>query len=295
MRLRALAPGKVNLGLVLGPVRADGRHELVTAIESVSLADELTLSTGPEITADQVECAAVDGRNLVEDALAALRSAGWSASPVRIEITKRIPVAGGMAGGSADAAAALRMALVLGDVRRGEVSRIAASLGSDVPSQLVPGLVLATGGGEVIEPREPLGDHALVLLPLGSTLPAADVYARADALGLPLIDGELRSRGRELGRAMKRGARLGPEQLVNDLDRAAISLQPEVAEALRAARDVGAEHVFGSGSGPTVAGLFWGEDGVARAGAAARMLVDDYPDAVCVEPVGPDFGMPHPL
>ena len=94
---------------------------------------------------------------------------------------------------------------------------------------------------------------------------------------------------------MKRGARLGSEQLVNDLDRAAISLQPEVAEALRAARDVGAEHAFVSGSGPTVAGLFWGHDGVARAGAAARMLVDDYPHAVCVEPVGPDFGMPHSL
>jgi 4-diphosphocytidyl-2-C-methyl-D-erythritol kinase len=295
VKLRALAPGKVNLGLILGPVREDGRHELVTAIESVSLADELTLSIDSELSADAVVCEALNGRNLVEDALAALRTAGWSAPPVRIEITKRVPLAGGMAGGSADAAAALRMAMVLGGVKPGEASRIAASLGSDVPSQLVTGLVFATGGGEVIEPREPLGEHALVLLPLGSVLRAADVYARADELRLPLVDGELRSRKRELDRALKRGARLRSELLVNDLERAAISLQPEVADALRTAHEAGADDAFVSGSGPTVAGLFWGEDAFARAGAAAGALSAHYPAAVCVEPVGPDFGMPQRL
>ena len=295
MRLRALAPGKVNLGLVLGPLRTDGRHELVTAVESVSLADELTLSTGPEITADEVVCNGVEGRNLVEDAFAALRGAGWGPPPVRVEIAKRIPVAGGMAGGSADAAAALRLAMMLERLKLGEASRIAASLGSDVPSQLVPGLVFATGGGEVIEPREPLEEHALVLLPLDMPLHTADVYARADALGLPLVDGELRTRGRALYGALKRGARLGPEHLVNDLQRATVSLQPEVARALSMALDVGAEHAFISGSGPTVAGLFWGEGAIGRAGAAERALSDDYPDAVCVEPVGPDFGMAHRL
>src|ERR1700680_4715174 len=93
LKLAALAPGKVNLCLFLGPLREDGRHELVTLLESVSLADELTLESDAEH--DCVVCPGVEGPNLVADALAGLRARGWDAPPVRIEIVKRIPVAAG--------------------------------------------------------------------------------------------------------------------------------------------------------------------------------------------------------
>src|SRR5215471_2087902 len=108
MKLTVLAPGKVNLSLFLGPTRADGRHELVTLFESVSLADELIVDTDAE--RDEVICPGVPEPNLVSSAIAGLRERGWDAPAVRIEIKKRIPIAAGMGGGSADAAAALRVA-----------------------------------------------------------------------------------------------------------------------------------------------------------------------------------------
>ena len=129
MRLRALAPGKVNLALFLGPTRDDGRHELVTLLESLSLADELvleTLESAPAMAQDEVVCPGIEGENLVARALAALRKRGWDAAPVRIDVDKRIPVAAGMGGGSADAAAALRMAVELAPGRPEEVMTLAA-------------------------------------------------------------------------------------------------------------------------------------------------------------------------
>ena len=115
MRLRALAPAKVNLCLFLGGTREDGRHELVTLFESVSLADELSLEA-LDSGADEVRCAAVPGRNLVADALDSLRGCGWEGPPVAIAIDKRIPIAAGMGGGSADAAAAIRLAGAVAEV-----------------------------------------------------------------------------------------------------------------------------------------------------------------------------------
>ncbi len=148
---RELAPAKVNLCLFLGGPRADGRHELVTLFESVSLFDELrleVLSTG----GDEVVCAGVEGPNLAEAALRELRARGWSAPPVRIEIVKRIPVAAGLGGGSADAAAALRLAGALSPLPPGLADELARHLGADVPSQLQPGVTLGTGAGELVEP-----------------------------------------------------------------------------------------------------------------------------------------------
>src|SRR6202035_3518263 len=123
--------------------------------ESVSLADELELTVlegGP----DQVSCPGVEGPNLVWTALEALRAGGWAGPPVRIEIRKRIPVAAGLGGGSADAAAALRLAHDLTPVPDGRAERIARELGADVPSQLNPGLWLGTGAGEHLEPMAPV-------------------------------------------------------------------------------------------------------------------------------------------
>ncbi|MBV8956457.1 MAG: 4-(cytidine 5'-diphospho)-2-C-methyl-D-erythritol kinase, partial [Solirubrobacterales bacterium] len=154
MKLRAFGPGKVNLCLLLGPPRADGRHELVTLIESVSLADELHLETLPE-GPDHVLCPDVEGENLASRALAELRARGWNGPPVRIEIDKRVPIAAGMGGGSADAAATLRLAAELAPGRPEEVISLATQLGADVPSQLAPGVSLATGIGDIVEACDP--------------------------------------------------------------------------------------------------------------------------------------------
>jgi 4-diphosphocytidyl-2-C-methyl-D-erythritol kinase len=275
VKLRVLAPGKVNLCLFLGATRQDGRHELVTLFESVSLVDELSLTTDADADGDEVICPGVDGPNLVTAALAALRDRGWSGPPVRIEIDKRIPVAAGMGGGSADAAAALRLARRAAPVPASSLMEIATGLGADVPAQLEPGLSLGTGAGEVVEALAPVEPHAFAIVPLPHALSTAAVYAEADRLGLGRRSEEL---------AGLRGAwreHIG----VNDLEPASLSLCPSIGDALEALRGVGADHALVCGSGPTCAGLWWGPDGIERAQEAVSTLVPAFPQATAVVPV----------
>ena len=301
MARHELAPGKVNLCLFLGPVRADGRHELVTLFEPVSLYDEVVVTVGDSSgDSDQVVCAGVEGPNLVADALAGLRARGWSPPALRVEITKRIPVAGGMGGGSADAAAVLQIAHELEPVALDDMVALAAELGADVPAALIRRISVGTGAGDAVASVLPLADHAFVIVPLpGQQLSTAAVYAEADRQGLPRDVDDLALRGRELDLALlgsdaaalgsdaatAAGARLGPDLLVNDLEPAARALCPAIGEALVAVRETGADHALVCGSGPTVAGLFWGSDGDARAGAAAEALSGRFPEAVAVVPV----------
>ncbi len=238
-------------------------------------------------------CPGIEGENLVARALAALRERGWDAAPVRIGVDKRIPVAAGMGGGSADAAAALRMAVELAPGRPEEVMALAASLGADVPSQVVPGLVLGTGAGDVIEPYAPLAPHGVLIVPLPVALSTADVYREADRLGLARGADELPALYERCVAELHEGARLPDELIVNDLQSAAVSLCPAITAALDATRGAGADNVLVSGSGPTVAGLFWGPDGPDRASAAAGELSARYPDAVSAVPVSAEFGMPQ--
>jgi 4-diphosphocytidyl-2-C-methyl-D-erythritol kinase len=291
VRLRALAPAKVNLCLFLGRVRGDGRHELVTLFESMSLADELRLHV-LDAGSDEVRCPGVHGPNLVDRALAELRARGWAGPPVAIEIDKQIPVAAGMGGGSADAAAALRLAGAVAPVERSLAGAVAAVLGADVPSQLAPGVSIGRGAGELIEPAARLAPHAFLILPQPLPLPTADVYREADRLGLARR--ELATHDRRLRAALTPGAALRPALLVNDLQRAALSLRPAIEDALDDALYAGAEHVMVSGSGPTVLGLFWGEDGAARARAGAAALAGRYPGATTAVPVDASFGIPQP-
>ncbi len=295
MRLRALAPGKVNLSLFLGPERPDGRHQLVTVFESVSLSDELVLTERSEDAEDEVVCAGVEGPNLAAEALTALRRRGWEGPPLRVEIDKHVPIAGGMGGGSADAAAVLRMACELAPGRPEEVAALAAELGADVPSQLAPGVSIGTGAGDLVESLAPLAPHALVIVPLPAALATAAVYREADRLGLPRSVQELEQRLAELLTALGPDSRPPDELLVNDLQPAAISLCPEIEPALDATREAGAERCLVSGSGPTVAGLFWGEHHGERAAAAAQGLSGRYPGAVATVPVGPEHGAPGVL
>jgi 4-diphosphocytidyl-2-C-methyl-D-erythritol kinase len=293
VRLRALAPGKVNLCLFLGPGRDDGRHEVVTLLESVSLADEVSLAVLAGSAADEVVCVGVDGPNLVSDALAGLRARGWDGPPVRIQIIKRLPVAAGMGGGSADAAAALRLAAELAPARPEAVAVLAAALGADVPSQLVPGLWLGTGAGDQVEPLVPLAEHAYLILPQPFALSTADVYREADRLGFSRSAADLREADTQLRARLRAGGVLPEHLIVNDLEPATLSLCPAVSRSLDEVRGAGADQAFVSGSGPTVAGLFWGPNASERAAAARETLLRQCPEAAVAVPVGGDFGLPR--
>lgn len=290
MKVVARAPGKVNLGLFVGPRREDGRHELVTVFEPVSLADEVTVAPveGPS---DEVICPEIDAPNIVSMALAGLRAGGWDAPPVRVTIEKRIPVAGGMGGGSADAAAVLRIAPALAPVPSGVIDRVAATLGADVPSQVVPGVAIGTGAGEVLE-RVPgqLVPHAFVVVPQAFALSTADVYREFDRMRLARSADELSAFLDEIRRA---GVTLAPALIANDLERAALSLRSEIADALDAVLDAGATHSMVSGSGPTVLGLCIGQEAGATAERAAAALADRYPGATPAAPVSQEFGAPR--
>jgi len=286
--LVARAPGKVNLCLFLGPVREDGRHELVTLYESVSVADQISVEVAER---DEVICPGVDGPNLVERALAGLRESGWDGPPVRVIIRKKIPVAGGMGGGSSDAAAALRIAAALAPVTWASMNELAVSLGSDVPGQLVPGVSIGTGAGELIERvARPLPAHAFVIVPQDFGLSTAEVYREADRLGLLRAGADLAVLQRELRAAPYE---LSPERLVNDLEPAALSLAPQIEEALEAVNDTGAAHAMISGSGPTVLGVFLGPEAGALAAEAADALAERYSGATAGTPVSEEFGAPR--
>ena len=238
--MRERAPAKVNLCLLVGPLRADGRHELVSVMAPVTLFDELEMHDAER---DEVLCPGVEGPNLAAAALAAFRDAtGWDGPGQRVEIAKGIPVAAGLAGGSADAAAVLRLCSRrsgLGDP--GALRQIAAGLGSDVPALVELRTVLVRGGGERVEPIA-IAPFAVLVVPSHARLSTAAVYAQADRLG---------STRRSLD-GLDPLARFG----VNDLQDAAISLEPSIAPTLAAVLEAGAEHVMVCGSGPTVIGLF---------------------------------------
>jgi 4-diphosphocytidyl-2-C-methyl-D-erythritol kinase len=152
------------------------------------------------------------------------------------------------------------------------VREVAVALGTDVPSQLAPGLAIGTGAGDDVERVDAIAPHALVIVPQDFHLSAADVYAEADRLGTPRPAAELERAARDLRAALSRSDPLPAELLVNDLEPAAISLCPNIPAALRAVRDAGADHAMVSGSGPTVFGVFWGPRAEDRATAAADSL-----------------------
>lgn len=290
-RWRALAPGKVNLCLIVGPLRPDGRHELVSLIEPVSLADELLLEPAPEASEDQVVCPGVAGTNLAAAALTAWRRAsGWEGAAVRLTIAKHVPVAAGMGGGSGDAAAALRLAArAAGRPGDPALADIAAELGADVPGQLRPGPALVGGAGEEVEAVPAPAGHGWAVVPVGKPLSTASVYAEADRRGLVRDASELPRWRARLTDWLQGARELDPELMVNDLQDAARALCPEIDGALADVRAAGAAHALVSGSGPTVLGLFAGPDAAVAAEAAARELHARWPAAVAATPVDGRF------
>lgn len=276
-RLRVRVPAKINLHLAVGPRRGDGYHDLVSVLQTVSLHDTLRIRwddgqalhpaarrrMGLVLTADGVgadgdvpldsgNLVLVAGRRLMREL--GMGSDRTEAGPVtRIHLTKRIPVAAGMAGGSADAAAALvglDRAWGAGlDADRLRV--LAAEVGSDVPFCVVGGTALASGTGTAVARVLARGTaHWVVGIDAG-TLATPAVYAAFDALPAP---------GRREPDLVLQALRTGDVEalaagLHNDLEPAAFSLRPDLRERRDAMRDAGALAAIVSGSGPTLIGL----------------------------------------
>lgn len=283
------APAKINVCLLLGPVRAsDGRHELCSVMQAVALADDLRLEDRGGPGGDVVHCAGVSGENLALRALTAFREAtGWDGPAQRLQITKRIPVAGGMAGGSADAAAALRLvaarAAADGGTRVDDdaLRRIAATLGADVPAQVAPGRWLARGAGEHVSALRAPGAYGVLVLPGDAPLRTPDVFREADRLGLPRDAAALETGASAVAAACTAGP-LAAAACVNELEPAARSLRPSIDAALEQARATGADVAMVSGSGPTVLGLF--ADPAAAERAAAELA--PHRPAIATRPHG---------
>jgi 4-diphosphocytidyl-2-C-methyl-D-erythritol kinase len=293
--LRCLAPAKINVCLFVGRPRRDGYHPLVSLVQPLSLADELLLERS-DTGGDEVLCPGVDDENLAARALHAFRAATrWNGPPLRLTITKRVPVAAGMGGGSADAAAALRLAAAAsGHDDPGLLHELAIALGADVPSQLTPERCLMTGIGEQVRPLGDPRPFGLVVVPSEHGLSTPDVYAEFDRLGLGRDGDELDRLSGQVPGAASESSLLAERLLHNDLEAPARSLCPAIGDALVSVRSAGAVRAMVSGSGPTVVGVFTGEDGPAHARAAAATLAERHPGTLAAEPVGRAFAEPRP-
>lgn len=258
----ARVPAKVNLQLGVGPRRADGYHDLATVFHALSLFDEVTASDGVPgagisltIEGEGSESLAPDESNLVWQAASALAEYADVALDVNLHIRKSIPLAGGLAGGSADAAAALIACDALWRIGLGkeEFDVLAGRLGADVTFALHGGTAIGTGKGEVLTPALMTGQFHWVLAVADTGLSTAAVYAECDRLreGRPISEPAI---SEDLMTALRRGdAELLGQSLSNDLQPAAISLRPGLEMVLEAGMSVGALGGVVSGSGPTCA------------------------------------------
>src|SRR5215213_1514511 len=263
----AQAPAKVNVHLGVGPLRPDGFHELRTVYLAVSLLDTVTArpGNGLELTvtgegadgargADRVP---TDRRNLVWRAAELLAATAGVPADATLHIAKSIPAAAGLAGGSADAAAALVALDALWGTRasRSDLTELAARLGSDVPFSLLGGIALGSGRGEQLSPvlaRTPW-NWVLGIADEGLSTPA--VYAELDRLRAEgrVPDGTEIPSSESVIAALRSGPPASlAAALSNDLQAPALALRPPLRRALRAAVDAGAAGVLVSGSGPTV-------------------------------------------
>ncbi|MFD6136966.1 4-(cytidine 5'-diphospho)-2-C-methyl-D-erythritol kinase [Isoptericola sp. NPDC060257] len=265
--VRVRAPGKVNLSLRVGARQADGYHPLSTIFQAVALYEEVTATQVPEgagvtITVDgpQAELVPVDGTNLAWRAAEALATRVGVAPDVALHLAKGVPVAGGMAGGSADAAATLVAcdALWQTGLSRDDLATLAADLGSDVPFALLGHTAVGTGRGHLLTPAMTRGEFHWVFAAQAEGLSTPAVYGRFDELAGPDGAADEPGLGEDTGlmQALRAGDAhaLGPA-LHNDLEAAALSLRPELERTIAVAREAGALGAFVSGSGPTVAAL----------------------------------------
>lgn len=260
--VRVRAPGKVNLSLRVGPRGPDGYHPVSTVFQAVSVYEEVVATPAETFAVSasgpQSQTVPTDGTNLALRAARAVAEHTGVDDGVHLHLVKGVPVAGGMAGGSADAAAALVAcdALWGTGLSRDELLRLAAELGSDVPFSLVGHTAVGQGRGHLLTPALSRGEFhwAFAVQDQGLSTPA--VYEAFDDLHVPRSGALDEDQDVPLMQALLAGdaAALGAA-LHNDLEQAAIELEPGLAEPLAIATDAGALGAVVSGSGPTVAAL----------------------------------------
>lgn len=259
-----IVPAKINLALSVGPVRLDGFHELATVYQAVGLYDEVQVTrraagSGIRLTVagHDAEKVPADSTNLAWRAVELVAAEIDVDADIHIHLDKKIPVAGGMAGGSADAAGALLACDILwrANLHRDRLNELAADVGSDVPFLLHGGTAVGTGRGERITSAMARGNYHWVFALSDRGLSTPRVYAECDRLRTGADVHEPRV-PEGLMEALLVGdpQRVGGE-LANDLQPAAISIRPELDLVLEIGRDAGALGAVVSGSGPTCAFL----------------------------------------
>lgn len=259
-------PAKVNLQLAVGPKESDGFHEVVTVFQAISILDTLKIEDADDfsisISGDYVNGVPLDSENLVARAVELMADKFETTKNLAININKKIPVAGGMAGGSADAAATLLgIDQLYGlNLSKDELSEVANNLGSDVPFMLHGGTAIGRGRGDDVTPALSRGTYSWVIAVSSTGLSTPAVYAECDRLrtGLDIKSPSLND---ELLQALLSGdsVRVG-KCLTNDLQAAACSLRPALRLILDMGHEYGALGGIVSGSGPSVAFLVADED-----------------------------------
>jgi len=280
--VRASAPGKINVSMHVGPLRADGYHGVATVYQAVSLIEELTATEADEISVsfsgpiDTSHIPLGDSNLAVRAARAVAAEAGITAG-ARLEIVKNVPIAGGMGGGSADAAAALVAVDALWETNLGSTTlyRLAAELGADVPFALHGGTAIGLGRGDILTPVLSQGHFEWVLVSSDDGLSTPEVFRRLDQLrdedpALADAVDEQPQVEAEVLHALRNGDALAlAHHIHSDLQEPALSLMPALADALAFGESNGALAGIVSGSGPTLA--FLAEDD-----SAALALVEAF-------------------
>ena len=260
----ARVPAKINLQLAVGPLGDDGFHEVTTVFQAISLFDDVSVATAPEnngisiqITGQTSKGVPSDNSNLAVKAATLMIKKYDLPNDLSIKLKKEIPVAGGMAGGSADAAGVivgLDSLFELG-LSRDEMEILGSKIGADVPFSICGGVAIGTGRGDQITPALFKGSYHWVLALSGQGLATPSVYAECDRLreGLSIATPVV---SEQLMQALRAGdAKVLGKSLSNDLQPAACSLRPALRLVLDVGLDYGALGGIVSGSGPTVAFL----------------------------------------
>ena len=264
VRVVVRVPAKINLNLSVGPQRKDGYHDIATVYQAISLYDEVIAHFGPPtsgitltLNGDYLQGVPTDERNLAYRATEMIAKEMRITPDISLHVNKSIPVAAGLAGGSADAAAALVAVdqLLGANLGRARLNEFAADLGSDVPFALTGGTAIGLGRGETLSPALASGEYHWVLVISNQGLSTPAVYAECDRL----------RQGREISApritdALMHALRNGDapalgKALMNDLQSAACSLRPALRLLLDVGEEYGALGSIISGSGPTVAFL----------------------------------------
>ena len=259
--VRVRAPGKINLSLRVGPREGDGYHPISTVFQAVSVFEEVVATPADDrtltVSGPQSELVPTDDSNLALVAARLLAARAGIDDGVHLHLHKGVPVAGGMAGGSADGAAALLAcdALWRTGMSRDDLLELAAELGSDVPFALAGHTAVGSGRGHLLTPALSRGEFHWAFAVQDRGLSTARVYAAFDEL-----DDDPRAPDAEDDVPLMQALRAGDPRalgaaLHNDLQLAALSLDPGLAEPLAVAQDAGALGVVVSGSGPTIAAL----------------------------------------